>query len=131
MPELKVLLAGADDRDLTKLAEYKAIGGYDAVPKARAMSSDDLIEALSTSKLRGRGGPELPTGRKASLIDRASAKPKYLVVNADESEPGASLRPTRCWATSRTRSLDRRLPARRTRDRVDCRLHLHPRRVPG
>ena len=53
------------------------------------MSSDDLIEALSTSKLRGRGGAGFPTGRKASLIDRKSAKPKYLVVNADESEPGA------------------------------------------
>ncbi len=89
MPELKVLLAGADERDLTKLAEYRAIGGYDAVPKARAMSSDELIEALSTSKLRGRGGAGFPTGRKASLIDRKSAKPKYLVVNADESEPGA------------------------------------------
>jgi NADH-quinone oxidoreductase subunit F len=89
MPELKVLLAGADERDLTKLAEYRAIGGYDAVPKARALSSDELIEALSTSKLRGRGGAGFPTGRKASLIDRKSAKPKYLVVNADESEPGA------------------------------------------
>ncbi len=89
MPELKVLLAGADERDLSKLAEYQAIGGYDAVPTARAMSSDDLIEALSTSNLRGRGGAGFPTGRKASLIDRKSAKPKYLVVNADESEPGA------------------------------------------
>src|SRR4249920_3644443 len=89
MPELKVLLAGADEHDLSKLAEYKAIGGYDAVPKARAMTSDALIEALSTSNLRGRGGAGFPTGRKASLIDRKSAKPKYLVVNADESEPGA------------------------------------------
>ena len=84
MPELKVILAGADESDLTKLAAYKAIGGYDAVPKARAMSSDELIEALSTSKLRGRGGAGFPTGRKASLIDRKSDKPKYLVVNADE-----------------------------------------------
>jgi NADH-quinone oxidoreductase subunit F len=89
VPELKVLLAGADERDLSKLSEYQAVGGYDAVPKARAMSSDALIEALSTSNLRGRGGAGFPTGRKASLIDRRSAKPKYLVVNADESEPGA------------------------------------------
>ncbi len=89
MPELKVLLAGADERDLSQLAEYRAIGGYDAVAPARAMSSDELIEALSTSNLRGRGGAGFPTGRKASLIDRKSAKPKYLVVNADESEPGA------------------------------------------
>src|SRR6266571_7800100 len=53
------------------------------------MSADALIEALQTSNLRGRGGAGFPIGRKASLIDRASPKLKYLVVNADESEPGA------------------------------------------
>src|SRR4051812_50125850 len=53
------------------------------------MTPDELIEALQTSNLRGRGGAGFPIGRKASLIDRGSAKPKYLVVNADESEPGA------------------------------------------
>jgi NADH-quinone oxidoreductase subunit F len=89
VPALEVLLEGARDRDLTKLAEYRAIGGYDCVPKARAMTPDALIEELLASKLRGRGGAGFPTGRKASLIDRRSPKPKYLVVNADESEPGA------------------------------------------
>src|SRR6185369_7369939 len=84
-----MLLAGADDRDLTKLDEYRAIGGYEQVPKALAMSSDDLIGVLQQANLRGRGGAGSPMGRKASLIDRGSAKPKYLVVNADESEPGA------------------------------------------
>jgi len=84
-----MLLAGADERDLTKLAEYQAIGGYEQVPKARAMSSDDLIAELQAATLRGRGGAGFPMGRKASLIDRKSPKPKYLVVNADESEPGA------------------------------------------
>ena len=44
---------------------------------------------LLAANLRGRGGAGFPMGRKASLIDRKSAKPKYLVVNADESEPGA------------------------------------------
>src|SRR6185312_9186511 len=53
------------------------------------MSSDDLIAELQTANLRGRGGAGFPMGRKASLIDRSSPKPKYLVVNADESEPGA------------------------------------------
>ena len=43
MPVREVLLAGADDRDLTKLAEYQAIGGYEQVPKARAMTPDALI----------------------------------------------------------------------------------------
>src|SRR5215213_2249803 len=84
-----MLLAGTDERDLTKLAEYQAIGGYAQVPKARAMSSDDLIAELQAANLRGRGGAGFPMGRKASLIDRKSSKPKYLVVNADESEPGA------------------------------------------
>ena len=84
-----MLLAGADERDLTKLDEYRAIGGYEQVPKALAMTSDDLIGVLQQANLRGRGGAGFPMGRKASLIDRKSPKPKYLVVNADESEPGA------------------------------------------
>ncbi len=84
-----VLLAGADDRDLTKLAEYRAVGGYDQVPKARKLTPEKLIETLLAANLRGRGGAGFPMGRKASLIDRGSSKPKYLVVNADESEPGA------------------------------------------
>ena len=89
MPARSMLLAGADERDLTKLSEYRAIGGYEQVPKARAMTPDDLIAELQAANLRGRGGAGFPMGRKASLIDRKSAKPKYLVVNADESEPGA------------------------------------------
>src|SRR5437764_2034838 len=84
-----MLLAGTEDRDLTKLAEYRAVGGYEALPKARAMSADDLIAELQASNLRGRGGAGFPMGRKASLIDRKSGRPTYLVVNADESEPGA------------------------------------------
>ena len=89
MPIRKSLLAGADERDLTKLAEYRAIGGYAGVEKARAMTPDDLIAELQEANLRGRGGAGFPMGRKASLIDRTSGKPSYLVVNADESEPGA------------------------------------------
>ena len=86
-PEL--VLADADERDLAKLGDYRAVGGYAAIDKARAMTPDALIELLSASTLRGRGGAGFPMGRKASLIDRRSPKPKYLVVNADESEPGA------------------------------------------
>jgi NADH-quinone oxidoreductase subunit F len=62
---------------------------YAQVEKARAMTPDALIHVLLAANLRGRGGAGFPMGRKASLIDRKSAKPKYLVVNADESEPGA------------------------------------------
>jgi NADH-quinone oxidoreductase subunit F len=89
VPERKSLLAGADERDLTKLDEYRAIGGYAGVEKARAMTPDDLIAELQEANLRGRGGAGFPMGRKASLIDRKSGRPAYLVVNADESEPGA------------------------------------------
>jgi NADH-quinone oxidoreductase subunit F len=89
VPTASLLLAGADEHDLTTVDGYRAAGGYAALDKARAMTPDDLIALLSDSNLRGRGGAGFPMGRKASLIDRASPKPKYLVVNADESEPGA------------------------------------------
>src|SRR5213595_422451 len=88
--QITTLLGGTEDHDLTKLAEYREVGGYgEGLARARAMSSDELIDELQRATLRGRGGAGFPMGRKASLIDRASAKPKYLVVNADESEPGA------------------------------------------
>jgi NADH-quinone oxidoreductase subunit F len=84
-----MLLAGTAEHDLTSLEEYRALGGYAGVPNARSMTPDDLIAELQAATLRGRGGAGFPMGRKASLIDRASPRPKYLVVNADESEPGA------------------------------------------
>ena len=89
MAQADVLLAGTDQHDLTTLDGYRAANGYTAVEEARAMTPDALIDLLNESNLRGRGGAGFPMGRKASLIDRKSPKPKYLVVNADESEPGA------------------------------------------
>jgi NADH-quinone oxidoreductase subunit F len=86
-PEL--LLAGADERDLTRLDEYRAVGGYEAVARAREQEPSALVQMLTDATLRGRGGAGFPMGRKASLIDQRSPKPKYVVVNADESEPGA------------------------------------------
>jgi NADH-quinone oxidoreductase subunit F len=86
-----IVFAGADERDLTKLAEYEAVGGYQALEKARAMSPHDVIEELKTSQLRGRGGAFFATGLKWSFVPSPDAipKPHYLVVNADESEPGS------------------------------------------
>ena len=89
MAQADVLLAGTDQHDLTTLDGYRAANGYTAIEQARAMTPDALIELLNDANLRGRGGAGFPMGRKASLIDRKSPKPKYLVVNADESEPGA------------------------------------------
>jgi NADH-quinone oxidoreductase subunit F len=84
-----MLLAGIDEHDLTTVEGYRAVGGWEALPKALAMTSDDLIAELLAANLRGRGGAGFPMGRKASLIDRKSGRPTYLVVNGDESEPGA------------------------------------------
>ncbi|MFL5933512.1 MAG: NADH-quinone oxidoreductase subunit NuoF [Gaiellaceae bacterium] len=89
MEETRALLAGADEHDLTQLAGYRAVGGYGAWEKAKTMAPADIVAEITNATLRGRGGAGFPMGRKASLIDRKSAKPKYLVVNADESEPGA------------------------------------------
>src|SRR5437763_16181122 len=84
-------MAGADERDLTKLAEYEAIGGYQALQKARGMTPAAIIDELNASELRGRGGAFFPTGRKWSFVPKPDQNPNphYLVVNADESEPGS------------------------------------------
>ncbi|GAB3856534.1 NADH-quinone oxidoreductase subunit NuoF [Nocardioides maradonensis] len=71
-----------------KLSTYAGKGGYAALDKAFAMSPDDVIDEVKESGLRGRGGAGFPTGMKWSFIPQDNPKPKYLVVNADESEPG-------------------------------------------
>jgi NADH-quinone oxidoreductase subunit F len=83
-----ITLAHADERDLTKLSEYQAVGGYKALEKARGMKPEAIVEELITSNLRGRGGAGFPMGRKASFLAKGTGKPTYLCVNADESEPG-------------------------------------------
>jgi NADH-quinone oxidoreductase subunit F len=68
---------------------YRKNGGYRAIEKAlKTMSPDDVVEEVKKSGLRGRGGAGFPTGMKWSFIDKKSGKPRYLVCNADESEPG-------------------------------------------
>jgi len=88
-PEL--VLGGAGERDLTKLDEYEAVGGYRALAKARGMSPQAVIDEVVASELRGRGGAFFPTGRKWAFIPKPDQNPNphYLVVNADESEPGS------------------------------------------
>ena len=89
MPEvMPIVLAGADERDLTQLAEYRAAGGYAQLEHARAMDPAAIIDELNASSLRGRGGAFFATGRKAGFLAKGTGKPTYLVVNADESEPG-------------------------------------------
>ncbi len=90
MPLHELLLRGADERDLTKLAEYEETGGYRSLRKALGMERQAVLDELLAANVRGRGGAGFPMGRKASFLPKPedSAKPIYLVVNADESEPG-------------------------------------------
>jgi NADH-quinone oxidoreductase subunit F len=75
------------DRSWT-LAAYEERGGYSALRTALSMRPDDVIDAVKDSGLRGRGGAGFPTGMKWGFIPQDNPNPKYLVVNADESEPG-------------------------------------------
>jgi len=70
------------------LEAYEKTGGYKALSKALAMKPDEVTELVKESGLRGRGGAGFPTGMKWSFIPQGDNKPHYLVVNADESEPG-------------------------------------------
>src|SRR6476659_5232760 len=72
-----------------RLDVYRANGGYEAIKKVLdSMSPDDVINEVKASGLRGRGGAGFPTGLKWSFVPKDSPKPKYIVCNADESEPG-------------------------------------------
>jgi NADH-quinone oxidoreductase subunit F len=74
--------------DLCDIAAYEAYGGYAQLRRAiEGMDADGLIAELGGAALRGRGGAGFPTGRKASFL--AAGAERYLVVNADESEPGS------------------------------------------
>lgn len=83
-----VLSADWADEESWKLSNYERRGGYRAMRKAMAMAPDEIISVVKDSGLRGRGGAGFPTGMKWSFIPKDNPNPKYLVVNADESEPG-------------------------------------------
>jgi NADH-quinone oxidoreductase subunit F len=83
-----VLTDNWDQERSWTLEAYEERGGYAALKKALGMDPDAIIEAVKDSGLRGRGGAGFPTGMKWGFIPQDNPKPKYLVVNADESEPG-------------------------------------------
>jgi len=88
MSEL-ALLKDVQDRNLMTVEEYRQTGGYEALKKVLLeMKPDQVIEEVKKSGLRGRGGAGFPTGMKWSFIPKNNDKPKYMVVNSDESEPG-------------------------------------------
>lgn len=67
---------------------FRKTGGYEALKTALGMASADIIQIVIDAKLRGRGGAGFPAGRKWSFVPKDSEKPRYVAVNADESEPG-------------------------------------------
>jgi NADH-quinone oxidoreductase subunit F len=85
-----LVLAGYEGEPLQSLDAYREVGGYAQLEKARAQDPQTVIQEVIESNLRGRGGAFFPTGRKASFIPTPDkiAKPIYITVNADESEPG-------------------------------------------
>ncbi|MEV0190446.1 NADH-quinone oxidoreductase subunit NuoF [Kitasatospora purpeofusca] len=83
-----VLSAFWDDNRPWTLATYRRHAGYEGLEAALAMPPDDVIALVKDSGLRGRGGAGFPTGLKWQFIPQNDGKPHYLVVNADESEPG-------------------------------------------
>ncbi len=74
--------------DSASIDTFLANDGFAGFRKALAMSPDEIINEVKASNLRGRGGAGFPAGMKWSFVDRKSSKPRYVVVNADESEPG-------------------------------------------
>jgi len=83
-----VLTARWDTERSWTLDAYREAGGYDALRTALAMDPADVVAAVKSSGLRGRGGAGFPTGMKWGFLPAPDGGPRYLVVNADESEPG-------------------------------------------
>ena len=87
--ERKIILENIEVEGIRSLEVYRKNGGYTSIEKAlKTMTPDDIVAEVKTSGLRGRGGAGFPTGMKWSFIDKKSGNPRYLICNADESEPG-------------------------------------------
>ena len=85
----KLLLEHIDVPGIQTLNVYRQKGGYETLKKAlSSMTPDQIVEEVKTSGLRGRGGAGFPTGMKWSFLAKPEGVPRYLVCNADESEPG-------------------------------------------
>ncbi len=86
--EVKILTRRFGLPNSASIDTYLATDGYKAFMKAREMTPEQIIDEVKASNLRGRGGAGFPTGMKWGFVPRQSSKPKYIVVNADEGEPG-------------------------------------------
>ncbi len=83
----QILFKNINTADLHTMKVYEAQGGYRSLKKAFAMQPEEIVAAVKTSGLRGRGGAGFPTGLKWSFLAK-DVFPRYLCCNADESEPG-------------------------------------------
>ncbi|MCB0576257.1 MAG: NADH-quinone oxidoreductase subunit F, partial [Saprospiraceae bacterium] len=85
----KLLLEHAHVEGIDSYEVYRKHGGYRSVEKAlKNMTPDEVVEEVKKSGLRGRGGAGFPTGLKWSFLAKPEGVPRYLLCNADESEPG-------------------------------------------
>src|SRR6201991_862746 len=85
---VKLLIDKANIEGIRFYDTYRRNGGYASVEKAFKMPPADIVEEVKKSGLRGRGGAGFPTGMKWSFLAKPEGVPRYLVCNADESEPG-------------------------------------------
>ena len=88
--QTRVVLEHCGKIDADSVSEYIAIGGYSAFEKALFdMTGDEIVDEISKSNLRGRGGGGFPAGRKLAQVKAQSEPQKYVVCNGDEGDPGA------------------------------------------
>ncbi len=83
-----ILLRARGLKNSRSISTYRSLGGYEAFEKALEMGPSEVIEEVKISGVRGRGGAGFPAGVKWGFVPKDTAKPKYMICNADESEPG-------------------------------------------
>jgi len=88
--QVRRVLANCGKIDPTNIEDYIAAGGYQAIEKVLSgMTPEQVIDEVTSAKLRGRGGAGFPTGLKWKFARKADGHPKYIICNADEGDPGA------------------------------------------
>jgi len=88
-PQVRVVLRNCGLIDPENIKHYIATGGYSGLARALGMKSEEVIEEVKASGLRGRGGAGFPTGRKWEFCRNSPGEVKYIICNADEGDPGA------------------------------------------
>ena len=83
-----VLTTHFADDGYRRIDTYRGFGGYDALRKALSMTPEGIIDEVKKANLRGRGGAGFPAGVKWGFLPKDLSRPRVLVVNADEGEPG-------------------------------------------